>query len=263
MRFLGIDLGWVSGATGLCCLEWRSEQLYLLTLDCLQPMPEILNWIDHWVPVDKPGMVAVDAPTQITNQIGMRECDRKAHQYFGRYHAGCYPANLNSSFAKRTTGFSQSLAERGFNHAPGITPQKLGRYQIEVYPHAAMIGLFDLPQILKYKKGRIAERQSELARFRDLILSRLSQQEPTLPMQKLPDIPTTGTALKTVEDQLDSLLCAYIAAHWWYWGASRNLVLTELNLSEMRPLSINDRCKKITSGYIVIPYPQGNPELLD
>ncbi|PZD71809.1 hypothetical protein C1752_04517 [Acaryochloris thomasi RCC1774] len=206
-------------------------------------------------------MVAVDAPTQITNPVGMRGCDRKAHKYFGRYHAGCYPANLNSSFAERTTGFSQSLCDRGFNHAPGIVPQQLDRYQIEVYPHAAMIGLFDLPQILKYKKGKIAERRAELDRLRHLILMRLPEQEPPLTVEQLPELPTKGTDLKAVEDQLDSLICAYIAAYWWYWGHQRNLVLADLELSEVR--ASRDLRTKITSGYIVIPYPQGNPELLD
>ncbi len=262
MKFLGIDLGWVSGATGLCYLEWQSAQLHLLSLDCRTPMPEILAWVDQQIPPHSPGIVAVDAPTQITNKTGMRSCDRKAHQYFGRYHAGCYPANLNSSFAQRTTGFSQALSERGFTHAPGIAPKQRGRYQIEVYPHAAMIGLFELPRILKYKKGKIAERRVELERLRHLILTHLPQQEPALTIEQLPEIPTQGAALKAVEDQLDSLICAYIAAHWWYWGLQRNLVLTDLKLSEVRAAGC-ELNTQITSGYIVIPYPQGNPELLD
>jgi predicted RNase H-like nuclease len=52
----------------------------------------------------------------------------------------------------------------------------------------------------------------------------------------LPEIPATGAALKAVEDQLDSLICAYVAAHWWYWGIERNWVLGDA-----------------TNGYIVIP----------
>jgi predicted RNase H-like nuclease len=43
-------------------------------------------------------------------------------------------------------------------------------------------------------------------------------------------------ALKAVEDQLDSLICAYVAAHWWYWGLERNWVLGDT-----------------TTGYIVVP----------
>ncbi|MDJ0746725.1 MAG: hypothetical protein QNJ32_25665 [Xenococcaceae cyanobacterium MO_167.B27] len=42
--------------------------------------------------------------------------------------------------------------------------------------------------------------------------------------------------LKAVEDKLDSLICAYVAAYWWYWGEARNLVLGNEN-----------------TGYIIVP----------
>gem|GEM_PF-5855653 len=29
------------------------------------------------------------------------------------------------------------------------------------------------------------------------------------------------TTLKTTEDKLDSLICAYIGAYWWYWGQTK------------------------------------------
>jgi predicted RNase H-like nuclease len=142
MYFLGVDLGWSSGASGLCCLEWRDDHLILRDLTCLMEIDDILAWIAAWLPTAQPGMVAIDAPTVIPNPTGMRWCDRLCHRYFGRYHAGCYPANQGSGFAERTVGFAQSLAERGFAHAPVLTPQRLGRYQIEVFPHAASIYLF-------------------------------------------------------------------------------------------------------------------------
>ena len=31
MKFLGIDLGWSSGASGLCCLRWQGEYLWVWT----------------------------------------------------------------------------------------------------------------------------------------------------------------------------------------------------------------------------------------
>lgn len=49
-------------------------------------------------------------------------------------------------------------------------------------------------------------------------------------------IPNTSAALKAVEDRLDSLIYAYIAAHWWYWGLECNWLL-------------GDR----TTGYIIVP----------
>jgi predicted RNase H-like nuclease len=253
MKFLGIDLGWSSGASGLCCLGWRDEELELLDLKCLTEIPEILDWVDGWLPVDTPGMIAVDAPTLIPNQTGMRLCDRQSHQYFGRYHAGCYPANLNLSFAQRTVGFGLSLLERGFKHGPRLQPQELGRYQIEVFPHAASLYLFNLTQIIKYKKGKLADRQQGLARLRQCLLETLPIAVPPLPDLQLPPIPTKGSALKDLEDRLDSLICAYIAAHWWYWGLERNCVLggMEATGEGWRSPTLEEFCAR---GYIIVPY---------
>ncbi|MEB3356896.1 MAG: DUF429 domain-containing protein [Synechococcales bacterium] len=247
MKFFGIDLGWSSGASGLCCLNWVENRLALVNLERLTAIADILQWLDQHLTAGESAVVAVDAPTLIPNASGMRLPDRLAHQYFSRYHAGCYPANLGRPFAERTVGFGLSLEARGFIHAPHLSaPQPEGRYQLEVFPHAAAIHLFQLDRILKYKKGRVAERRNELSRFRHLLLQSLPQIEPTLPLldepprTDLPPIPAGGTELKAVEDQLDSLLCAYTAAHWWYWGSDRNWVL-------------GDR----TSGYIVVPTPFG------
>jgi predicted RNase H-like nuclease len=183
-------------------------------------------------------MIAVDAPTLIPNATGMRFPDKLTHQHFRHYHAGCYPANLGRPFAQRTVEFGLSLESRGFTHAPTLTPQTPGRYQIEVYPHPAIVHLFGLTRILKYKKGKLSDRRLELIKLRQYILNDLPHREPTLNLSSLPEIPTTGTALKAIEDQLDSLICAYIAAHWWYWGSDRNWVLGDT-----------------TTGYIVVPAP--------
>ncbi len=240
MKFLGIDLGWTSQPSGLCCLGYGDRTLRLLDLQRQAEIPAVLAWVDHWAPATTAAGVAVDAPTLIPNATGMRLPDRLTHKHFGRYHAGCYPANLSRPFADRTVGVGLSLEDRGFAHAPTITPQQPIRFQIEVFPHPAMVNLFGLDRILKYKKGKIGDRQLELARLRQFILEVMPTLEPALNLADspvlLPEIPTTGTALKIVEDQLDSLICAYVAAHWWYWGSTRNLVL-------------GDRA----SGYIVVP----------
>lgn len=238
MKFLGIDLGWSSGASGLCCLEWSNQSLHLSDLNHQLATDSILNWVDSWASPTQPAIIAVDAPTLIPNLTGMRLPDKLTHKYFGRYHAGCYPANLGRPFAQRTVEFGLSLEARGFQHAPAIVPQARGRYQIEVFPHPAMVHLFGLTRILKYKKGTLAERRLELIKLRQYILDILPTLEPRLKLANLPEIPTAGIALKAVEDQLDSLICAYVAAHWWYWGIERNLVLGDA-----------------TTGYIVVPAP--------
>ncbi|MDX2215142.1 MAG: DUF429 domain-containing protein [Oculatellaceae cyanobacterium bins.114] len=245
MKFLGVDLGWMSQPSGLCCLKLYGETLHLLDLQRLATIEEVLIWVDQWVSPDEPAMIAVDAPTLIPNATGMRLPDRLAHKHFGRYHAGCYPANLGLAFAQRTIAFGLSLEDRGFIHAPELQPQQPGRYQIEVFPHPAMVHLFQLERILKYKKGTVAERRVELLRLRHYLLETLPTLTPALLLVEtngvplLPEVPTRGTAMKAIEDQLDSLICAYVAAHWWYWSLERNWVL-------------GDR----TEGYIIVPAPR-------
>ncbi|MEO1147046.1 MAG: DUF429 domain-containing protein [Cyanobacteria bacterium J06638_22] len=244
MIFIGVDLGWTSQPTGLCCL--RSHyiadrlELQLVELTRIDSLESVLAWIDRQCPATQMGGIAVDAPTLIRNETGMRMCDRFAHRYFGRYHAGCYPANLGLPFAQRTVGFGLALEQRGFCHAPSLQPQQPTRFQVEVFPHPATIRLFRLPRILKYKKGRVSDRHIALSQFRQHILDSLPSANPSLSITEddLPTIPKTGVAMKAVEDQLDSLICAYVAAHWWAWGQERNQILGDGE-----------------TGYIVVPNP--------
>lgn len=248
MKFIGIDLGWRSQPSGLCCLEWIDGQLQLVDLDRKEAIADILTWIDLRVQPDEPAIIGVDAPTLIPNASGSRLADKLSHKYFGKYHAGCYPANKNLPFADRTINFGLELESRGFAHAPTIEPQKLGRYQIEVFPHPAIVNLFNLERILKYKKGRLNERRLELIKLQNYLLDLLPSFSPPLRLSCLCgsfplEIPTTGAALKATEDKLDSLICAYVAAHWWYWGEQRNLVLGD----------VSDGRSCGTTGYIIIP----------
>ena len=238
MKLLGIDLGWSSGASGLCCLDWQAGRLALIDLRREEKTDAILAWVDTCMAPDESGVIAVDAPTLIPNVTGMRLCDRLTHKHFGRYHAGAYPANLGLPFAARTVAFGLSLEAKGFHHAPTIEPKQPGRHQIEVFPHPAIVHLFGLEKILKYKKGKLAERRVELARLQDYLCDRLPILEPALDIGDIlpSEIPLKGVALKALEDQLDSVMCAYVAAHWWYWGLERNLSLG--NLAE---------------GYIIVP----------
>lgn len=254
MYCLGVDLGWVSGASGLCCLAWDPAGLQLLDLRCEVNLDAILAWVEQWLPENTPGLVAIDAPTLIPNPSGMRTCDRQAHQLLGKYQAGCYPANQGLGFAPRTVGFAEKLLDRGFHHAPIITAQQPGRYQIEVFPHATTVQLFGLKQIIKYKKGRLQERQTGLETLRTLILENLPKLDPPLPINSLPEIPPKVSlkALKAIEDQLDSLICAYMGAYWWAWGLERSWVLGGQEFCP-QPTASRDY---LNTGFIVIPQSQ-------
>ncbi|KST62075.1 DUF429 domain-containing protein [Mastigocoleus testarum] len=240
MKFIGIDLGWKSQPSGLCYLELMDNKLEILDLDRKESIADILDWIDNCVQKSESALIAVDAPTLIPNVTGSRICDKLTHKYFGKYHAGCYPANLGLPFAERTVNFGLQLESRGYSHAPKIEAQKPGKYQIEVFPHPAIVHLFGLERILKYKKGRLHERRLELLKLYNYILEILPSHSPQLSTANLGNfissIPTKGRELKAVEDKLDSIICAYVAVHWWYWGEQRNLVLGDE-----------------TTGYIVVP----------
>lgn len=82
MKFIGIDLGWRSQPSGLCCLEWIDGQLELLDLDRKDAIADILIWIDQSVQADEPAIIAVDAPTLIPNTTGSRLPDKLSHKYF-------------------------------------------------------------------------------------------------------------------------------------------------------------------------------------
>lgn len=219
--FLGVDLGWYGKPSGLASIAISREGLYLRSLTRLDNYDEILRWIETEAG-SASAVVAVDAPLVICNPAGIRDAEREMNREFRRFHAGCHAANLGRPFAQNVLSFSRRLSDLGFGQGAKMTAREKGRFQIEAHPHAATVNLFDLPRIVKYKRGRRASRAKELRRLRRLMLSRLPLLEPALSL-RLPAIPKTGN-LKPVEDQIDAVLCAYIAAHWWFWGTWHNRV---------------------------------------
>ncbi|NDJ09746.1 MAG: DUF429 domain-containing protein [Acidobacteriia bacterium] len=219
--FLGIDLGWYGKPTGLASLVFEGDRLRLKHVTRIQATGDILAWVRGQAS-DGDAVVAIDAPTVIANDLGIRPCERSLNADFRRFHAGCHPANLSRPFAPYVLRFSKEISDLGFQHGAGMLAQASGRYQLEVYPHAATVSLFGLGRIVKYKKGRRAEKAAELGRLRQLCLDRFAILEPQLCLE-LPPIPETGPT-KPVEDQIDAVICAYIAAHFWYWGRERNTV---------------------------------------
>jgi len=222
MRFLGVDLGWVNGATGLAALDWdpAAGVLRLSSLELAADHGAVLAWVRAQAG-DGPALVAVDAPTIIRNPSGQRPAERLLNAAFRRYGLGCHPANLGRPFAARTNAFAAALEELGFRHAPRLEARSPGRFQIEVFPHAAIVSLFGLDYRLKYKKGTVPERVVQLRRLRGFLFT-LAQADPPCLLEDLPEVPSGGGARKDVEDRLDAVVCAYTAAHYWWWGSARN-----------------------------------------
>jgi predicted RNase H-like nuclease len=233
LTFIGVDLGWYGKPSGLASIGLIDGGLNLRKVTRLESPKEILHWIESETSSDN-SVVAVDAPLIIRNDSSIRTAERELNRDFRRFHAGCHAANLGRPFASNVLAFSRCLSSLGFLHGADMKPMEVGRFQIEVHPHAAAVNLFDLPQIVKYKRGPRREKASELRRLRKLMVSGLPLLNPKLQLT-LPPVPRIGS-LKRVEDQLDAVLCAYIAAYWWSWGKQRN------------------RCYgTLDEGYIVVP----------
>lgn len=209
----------------------------LTQLDCLTEPDHIIEWA-----ADTAGhnaVIGIDAPTVVPEapaEVAMRSADRLALSLYGKYRAGPSPANLSPAVWHRTTRLSSALAAREFRHGDQLARQSGGRYQIEVYCPAASVQLFLLNQMVRYRRGTLAERREGVRLLRGLMLDHFPRLFPRLQLADLPEVPRSTQDLKALEHLLDSLMSAYVAAHWWYWGRERNDVLGDA-----------------ASGYIVVP----------
>ena len=96
----------------------------------------------------------------------------------------------------------------------------MNKWQIECYPHPAIIECFDLPERLAYKKGSVADRKLGQIELAKLILSlECSRLLPLFIPKNLKRHLSheyirslKGRLLKTNEDALDAIMCLYIAA---------------------------------------------------
>ncbi len=187
---------------------------------------------------DGPAIVGIDAPLVVPNVAGIRKADALVNTLYRRYHAGVHPANRHSLGrygGLRAESLVADLEARGFRHDPNIRRRRPARTIFELYPHAALVSLFRLPRILEYKargRGRpLAYRWREFVRYQTL-LRRLGKMDP--PMRVGPEWSRArvrgvrGRELKTLEDALDAITSAYVAAYFWTWGTERCAVLGTL-----------------------------------
>ena len=213
MILAGIDLAWVctKNPTAIAVGTYDGGILHVthvhasvLTVDGI---------VDRLLDIDGLTGVAVDASLIIPNVTGQRTCEHELSAHYGKMGASCHSSNLTLYPDAASVELSKKLEVHAFKH--------LGteKWQIECYPHPAIIEIFGLPERLKYKKGRVAEKRSGQKQLASLI-SGLSD-SPTLPLRMESDVqefidPThidalRGKALKSNEDMLDAILCLYIA----------------------------------------------------
>lgn len=233
----GVDLAWqAKNPTAVALGRLQSQTLTLVDIKA-----ELFGagQVGDFLLTKRPQGIAVDAPLRIENQTGQRPCEQElARDYASRY-ASCHPANLSLYPKAVSVQLAEVLTQQGYEHLG--KPDK-NKWQIECYPHPALIEIFNLLQRHRYKKGKVDERkrgQQELARMLKGLegFSKLKLEIPSFLQKHLdPDwiVQLRGYALKQNEDRLDAIICLVIAA--WY------------QLSQ--PLAIYG---DLHSGYIVVP----------
>jgi predicted RNase H-like nuclease len=212
---VGIDLAWgPHGRTGLAAVTVDGT---LTAMDTVATDAEIEQWLSAHT--SGACIVAFDAPLVVRNASGMRDCERQVSRRFGSRQASCYPSNrANRNFADG--GRAWNLATR-LDLDTALKPAG-DRRAIEVYPHAAIVSLFNLPTVLRYKKGRgrtVADRQSELLALLDHVES-LSDATPPLRVaasaqwrssRGVVEDATRPMHLNAIEDAVDAVVCSYVA----------------------------------------------------
>ena len=225
--FIGIDLAWSDkNPSGVAAI--RDGRL-VASSGGLSTMSEILDFVGDHLSRRNGSIVAVDAPLRVPNETGIRPCDRALSADWRRFQAGAYPANrklLERDGVVRGEALTAALSERFKFYESDVIPRRtMARLVCEVYPHPALVSLFGLNRILKYKRGRgrsFEGRWSELDRYRKL-LRKLRKADPRLRrtrrlLKSTEVYGLRGAALQAYEDALDAVTCAYIASYLWKHG---------------------------------------------
>jgi predicted RNase H-like nuclease len=230
MFFLGLDLAWSPrNRSGVALLQGGAEGAEVLDVRLLGGDAEILDYVQAHVQQEA-AVIAIDAPLRVQNQRGCRTAEKALNRVFRTYQAMTHPANrqlLEYGGVVRGEVLVQGLAEMGFALMSTLNQKPGERQIVEVFPHAAMVAIFGLDQILRYKakpKRSRLERLQEWQRYQNLLRS-LSNHDPWLRGQeKILDQEVNllrGQNLKNYEDQVDALMCGYIALFGFRWGKLR------------------------------------------
>ncbi len=226
MFFVGIDLAWSEGnPSGIAVIQGERERCeFLCGSGEIYKDEEIIEYIMTHT-TGKPALVAVDASLIVKNDSGERAVETQLKRIFARYHAVPYPSNRK--LCDRLYGgvrgerLAKLLEEREFRHDPYIEKSEESKKFFEVFPHSAMVVIFQLKKILKYKARKdrsYNQRWQEFARYQSYLKGlQIGQPCLYLPPQLLDINVTTmrGKSLKGYEDLLDAVFCAYFAFYYW------------------------------------------------
>lgn len=220
MHFVGIDLAWADrNRTGVAVLDEAGR---------LSTCRSVVTDADLGAALPTAGrglVVAIDAPLIVRNETGQRRCEKRVSQLFGHANASAHTSNRSRPHFRPEPRGARLARQYGWDMDPHNRPSESTSVCIEVYPHPAMIVLFGLDRVIPYKAK--SGRDIEFLRAQHLIL--LDHMERTCgPLLRLDESDdwarirdgvwsaTRKVDLRVVEDQVDAVLCAFLAWKWTY-----------------------------------------------
>jgi len=168
----------------------------------------------------RPEAIAIDMPLALAPITARRAADDAIASAFGRHGLGAHSPNAArpGPIAAR---MRRGLAAHGYTLATTTTAPGTPGVMLEVFPHAALLGMLGASYRVPYKLARaaqywpalapLARRRMLLARWR-LIRRALATRIADIPLR----IPRHGplAALKRHEDALDALICAWVGIEY-------------------------------------------------
>lgn len=204
--YIGIDLAWgEKNLSGFCALVPLKNSLKIEEIKLLKSIDEIVLEIEKYQ--DNRVFVGVDAPLEIFNEEGNRECEKSFNKDFAKYKISMLPVNrkLLTKFSPniRSEELYKKLKNLGFKR-----DYNSDKVIFEVYPHSSIAMLFNAQKILPYKrkKGRDVEFIREQLSIYTKYLSKVISPHKFL---KTDAALLKGKTLKDFEDMLDAITCAY------------------------------------------------------
>ncbi len=230
IAFIGLDLAWSPrNASGGAVVVGDAGGGTLADVSLLAGDDEIVAYVERFAGLG-PAIVAVDAPLWVPNLEGRRPAEAAISAAFRTHQAGAHPANrrrLTFDGVVRGEALVAAFEARGFAHLPTVAAGVPVRQVIEVFPHPAMVAIFGLNRTIKYKarpNRSMDVRLSEWLRYQELLRGLTAADPPLRGHDALlsRDVsPLRGARLKAYEDQVDALMCAYIAMYAFRWGDHR------------------------------------------
>jgi len=216
MNLIGIDLSWQSAkntsAAAVGLLEGNVLSIHDLR-DDLNSVGAVVEFVGAYPEVEG---LAIDAPLIIDNVTGQRSCEKELSRVYGARKASCHTSNLTLYPDAQSVELASKLAEQGYAH---LGQPEISRWQLECYPHPAIIEIFGLQERHQYKKGTAVQKREGQVSLASLI--KQLTDSPVLQLiiddalsHYLAEVEIRlkrGAALKKNEDALDAIICTYIA----------------------------------------------------